>query len=613
MFKKLISLLIITMLLSVNTVLNPIKITIAKGLNIQNTATISTLSTDVTLSQPPKEEVIYGKLNSSGGVDGLYVVNSFEIDKETNIIDYGKYELTKNLTSNEDLILNNDSVTFTSNDDKFYYQGNLEDKVLPWDFEINYTLDNNPINPNDLAGKKGLLKIEISTQRNPNVNLSFYKYFMLQLSVTLDTNNCSNISSTGSTVANAGTNKIFNYTIMPNTDSKIILSADVKDFEMEGISIAALPFSMDIAIPNTDNLVDDLNELSEAISLLNEGSTELNDAVLMLKNGSSDLNSGADVLDSGLKSLNQNSTSIVDGSKKIKTALNTINKQLSSSNTSIPTGSFSELPQGLNELSEGLNSIATGLKDLNDGLSLAYTSLDSAMQGIPKAISEKDLGELYTENYGNPTFDLLVEHYKSSLTIKGTYEQVKPAFIQVNMGIESIISNIETISTTITTISAGLDESLSSMDALEQLPELIAGLATLSNSYDEFHQGLKEYTGGVSSISTGYKDINSGIGSFDSAISELYKGTNELSQGTNELNTQTQDMPKLINDSINNLLSSFDTSEYKAISFTSPLNTNIKSVQFVLTSDSIKKEVITIAKEVEIKDTLWDRFINLFK
>lgn len=613
MFKKSLSILFITTLLSVNTLVNPIKLTNTKGLKIQNTATTNTLSVDASLNQPPKEEVIYGKLNANGNVDGLYVVNSFNMDKETNIIDYGKYEIVKNLTNNEDLMLNSDSVTFTSSDDKFYYQGNLEDLSLPWNFEINYTLNDNPINAEDLAGKNGLLKIEVSSKRNPSINISFYKYFMLQLSITLNTNKCSNIKSNGSTAANAGTNKIFNYTIMPNTDSKIVLTADVQDFEMDGISIAALPFSMDIAIPNTDNLADDLNDLSEGISLLNEGSTELNDAVLILKDGSDDLNSGSKLLDSGLTDLNQNSTSIVDGSKKIKTALNTINKQLSSSNTSIPTDSFSELPQGLNKLSEGLDSIATGLQDLNDGLSLAYTSLDSAMQGIPSSISEIDLGELYSTNYGNPAFDLLVEHYKSSLTIKGTYEQVKPAFTQVNTGIENIISNIETISTTITSISAGLDESLSSMDALEQLPELITGLATLSSNYDEFHKGLKEYTGGIGSISTGYKEINSGIGSFNSALSELYKGTNELSQGTNKLNDQTQDMPKLINDSINDLLSSFDTSEYTPISFTSPLNINIKSVQFVLTTDRIEKETIIIAKEVEVKDSLWDRFINLFK
>lgn len=54
-------------------------------------------------SDIPKDENVYVNLNQDGSVDGIYVVNAFRLEKETDIVDYGKYDSVKNLTTDEEL------------------------------------------------------------------------------------------------------------------------------------------------------------------------------------------------------------------------------------------------------------------------------------------------------------------------------------------------------------------------------------------------------------------------------------------------------------------------------------------------------------------------------
>ena len=50
-----------------------------------------------------KEENIYATLKSDGTVKGIYVVNSYDLTKDMDIVDYGTYSSVKNLTSEEEI------------------------------------------------------------------------------------------------------------------------------------------------------------------------------------------------------------------------------------------------------------------------------------------------------------------------------------------------------------------------------------------------------------------------------------------------------------------------------------------------------------------------------
>ena len=57
------------------------------------------LSAFAAAENTPKEEVVYINLNADGSVKEIVVVNIFDLDKDGQIIDYGKYESLRNMTT----------------------------------------------------------------------------------------------------------------------------------------------------------------------------------------------------------------------------------------------------------------------------------------------------------------------------------------------------------------------------------------------------------------------------------------------------------------------------------------------------------------------------------
>src|SRR5699024_10792951 len=110
-----------------------------------------------------KDEVVYGTLSTTGEQENMYIVNKLEVTKAGKVEDYGDYSSVKNLTDLSELEQSDDTVQISAPEGKFYYQGNMDNTDLPWQFSISYFLDGEPISPERLAGEDGHLQIEIET------------------------------------------------------------------------------------------------------------------------------------------------------------------------------------------------------------------------------------------------------------------------------------------------------------------------------------------------------------------------------------------------------------------------------------------------------------------
>lgn len=163
-----------------------------------------------------KNENVYVRMDSEGDVTGTYVVNAFTVTEAGEITDYGDYESIHNLTSLEAIEEDKDEYTFYSEKGKFYYQGNMADAQLPWDFEIRYILDGKEVDAEELAGAEGDLEIHMLIKENAAVaNPAFYQAYLLQVSFTLDNDFCEDIVAKGASMADAGANQQITFTVMP--------------------------------------------------------------------------------------------------------------------------------------------------------------------------------------------------------------------------------------------------------------------------------------------------------------------------------------------------------------------------------------------------------------
>jgi X-X-X-Leu-X-X-Gly heptad repeat protein len=561
-----------------------------------------------------KEEVIYANLASTGNVNQMYAVNILNVTKEGIINDYGSYSSIENLTSTANLANDNDTVSVNALPGRFYYQGNMKSTSLPWDINIEYTLDGSKISTENLAGKSGHVVIVITTKQNQEVDPSFFDNYLLQISVTLDTNRCNNIIAAGATLANAGSNKLITYTVMPSNEGNISISADIIDFEMEGIQLSAVPFSMNINIPDTSELSDNLSLLSGAIKQLSDGMSTLKNGVSELNIGVAGLKNGSAKFDSGIDKLDNKSKELIGASGSISAALSSLSTTLNGATGGNDLTALSELPSGLSKLASGIEEISGGLTELGTGFTAAYTSLSSAIEAIPdKEISSDDLQQLSKNNPNSTALNQLLESYNAARTVKATYQMVSPAFTAVAPNLATMASSLNMISSSLNSIGTQLATSLENSDLASSIAQLSSGIGLLSDNYTKFHTGLSSYTGGVSQLAASYNKLDAGITELADSTDDLYSGISQLSDGSNELKDQTEDMPGEIDVAIDDLMADYDTSDYSPNSFVSTQNMKIKSVQFVMKTDNIKKPEVPMKEAVQTKkENFWTRLKDLF-
>lgn len=78
----------------------------------------------------PKQEVVYVNLAADGSVADIYVVNIFDLDKTGQIIDYGDYTALRNMTTDDEILFEDETVRIQTEARKLYYEGHLRSDVI---------------------------------------------------------------------------------------------------------------------------------------------------------------------------------------------------------------------------------------------------------------------------------------------------------------------------------------------------------------------------------------------------------------------------------------------------------------------------------------------------
>jgi len=199
------------------------------------------------LAQAQKDEVVYARLDLEGVPTGVYLINAFEAGEETRVVDYGAYTEAFPLGSVTGFSYQNGEAAFTMPAGRFSYQGTLESLALPWLFAMSYTLDGQPVEAAALSGASGRLEGRLRVRINEELR-QYANSLSLQVTLSLDSDNCLNIRSDKATHALAGGSRTLSYVVLPGQEADYTFSADVHDFHMAGVQIAGVRMGMDTAM-----------------------------------------------------------------------------------------------------------------------------------------------------------------------------------------------------------------------------------------------------------------------------------------------------------------------------------------------------------------------------
>lgn len=591
------------------------------GVALATVGAPTALAAEPTTATFEKSEVVYASLAADGAPEAVYVVNRFDVERAGSVVDHGDYTAVQNLTSEVELSREGDATVFQAEEGTLYYQGDAASTTLPWDVELTYELDGKRVSADQLAGASGKLAVHATTKQNKAVDPAFYDSFMMQITFTLPGDKASDVKAEGATVASAGEDATVAFTVLPGHEGDFTLTVQVSDFEMPGVQIAALPYSSVVEMPDTDEMVEGMSDLSDAVGKLTEGTSSLAAGVDELTSGAQDLSSGTAAFGQGLEKLSGSSGDIVGASSKIKAALSDIAGGLAGADLS-QLGKLEQLPGGLTELAEGLAQLRQGAVALQKGYDQSLAALDGAIAAIPEpTLTEEQLGSLaaLAQASNNPgdaaTVNTLVQAYTAAQTVKGTYAATQQAFAGASTTIAALAANDGALAQEEAALQAMAEQLNGSVGGgqLDQLPKLAEGLADLAGKYSSFHDGLAQYASGLSALASNYRQLESGTAGLAEGTGSLAGGATELSDGMGELNASTVKLPEAMKKQIAEMTEDYDFPKFEPVSFASPHNAHVDAVQFVMSTAAIEKPEALEPEEPEQEQTIWDRFLALFQ
>lgn len=425
----------------------------------------------------PKEEVVYGMLNSAGQLKSISVVNGFNLNKPSTIADYGNYATVENLSSGKDISQSGNFISLESAGGRTSYKGTLENRQLPWLVHVKYYLDGMEINPERLAGQSGKLRIKVTTAKNPDVGGNFFRDFALQITIPLKMEGCKHVSTTGATIGEVGGTKQYSYVVLPGKKGSIELTATVSDFEMDSITLGGVRMNFDLPM--------DIRSFQKGLDQLVRATAKLDNGALGLVKGAKALNAGMSDYTKGFKSL---------------------------------VGKLDQLQTGASKLNDGMSDLSNGLSALsNQGAALrdgAANIQQSVFDSANAQLAGTGLPPLTVGNYSailddNPMFDGLRQQLDQITEFVAGINSYTLGTTQLSQGATALSGGAADLSHGIDTLAGGLGT-------------LYSGSVQLNDGMKTFLQGVYDYRAGTRTFKLKTSKMESSINKqLDSMLSLL--------------------------------------------------------------------------------------------
>ena len=246
----------------------------------------------------PKEEVVYVMTGADGTVESVNVVNIFG---KGDVTDYGDYSTVKMLNATDAISLENGVVAFSTQKEKVYYQGTLENAQIPWKISVKYSLDGKEISPNELEAQTASLSNIVTLLGGNNAAiLGTAQYFEAVYGGASElVNGLAQLDSSYEQFDAAIANLVNSISGIANNVSALKAGVD----QLTG-NYSSLNGGINSYTGGVGSIVSAYLQIVTATEALVEGSGKLTEGSASLRQGTADLYDGIVSLDDGAKELN---------------------------------------------------------------------------------------------------------------------------------------------------------------------------------------------------------------------------------------------------------------------------------------------------------------------
>lgn len=500
--------------------------------------------------------------------------NSNSLDSASKLVDENVYVFAKTDGSTRKII----SSDWTRNLDVDEYLSIRDDnKKIPIELKVAYTLDGKEISGNDLAGKSGKVTMRYE-YTNRSIASGYYVPYAVVSGLMLDNEHFKNIEVKNGKLINDGARTIVAGLMMPGMQENLGLSSadfeipsyleittDASNFELGMVvSVVTNEIFSDLdfsGLNSVEQLSAELNKMSSAMDQLVGGSADLTtgieklyekasalpDGVAKLSAGSLELKAGTAKLDAGVAQL-QN---------KVKTNLQTGANQIVGDNYANSTA----LSAGVEKLAN--NVIGSTLTQYNPSFEPLFPIFE-AVDLPAEALTHDNYNTILTAwiaAMDKPEVVAILSNYgQNAQELKVKFNTLKTSLIQL----DTLIAQTKAYTEGVNQVAAGINN------------ELIPGI-------DELKAGTTKIAAGTSELSNGVETLNNSAPALVDGISQLRDGSTKLSAGLKQFNEEA--VKKLVSVYNNNVRGIID--RLQAIS--NVAKNNSSKTKYIYRIDEIKK------------------------
>lgn len=310
-----------------------------------------------------KSETVYAVMDADGNTTDVSVSEWLKNEgKSNNLSDYSNLKNIKNTSGDEKMSREGNKLVWAAKGKDIHYTGDY-DGELPVKVKVSYYLNGTKVSADEIAGKKGNVKIRFDYDINDSVKENGYSLtrpYAIVSAVVLSNDNFTNVTVNNGKAVNDGNSTAVVGIALPGMSDNlqideldipdhVTINAKTTNFEIDGTyTVADSGFMNDVDTTKLDDATGQIDELESALDKLSDASKKLVDGSSKLAKGANKLANSSAQIEEGTETLKDGTESMKTGSKDLKTG----------------TG---DLKTGVKDLSDGADKLVTGAQDLSAG------------------------------------------------------------------------------------------------------------------------------------------------------------------------------------------------------------------------------------------------------
>lgn len=514
-----------------------------------------------------KSETVYAVMDADGNTTDVSVSEWLKNEgKSNNLSDYSNLKNIKNTSGDEKMSRDGNKLVWAAKGKDIHYTGDY-DGELPVKVKVSYYLNDTKVSADEIAGKKGNVKIRFDYDINDSVKENGYSLtrpYAIVSAVVLSNDNFTNVTvNNGKAVNDGNSTAVVGIALPGMSDNLQINELDIPDhvtinakttnFEIDGTyTVADSGFMNDVDTTKLDDATGQIDELESALDKLSDaskklvdgssklakGANKLADSSSQIEEGTETLKDGTGNLKAGVKDLSDGANQLVAGAQDLSSGTTQMKEGTEALNSSVNgadglagnNGSAKKLSAGAARVDAGIKQMGETIAAQNDKLAKTAKSISDNLDGVNtekvNAPSSADVDSALetaikaAEASGDQDTINALKNAKEKL---GTYEtNVNDTVSSVNTDKQKITTANQTAKAMYQSITSSSNDDLKKLQ--DGADELKAGTQALDTAVNVGSTKVPSLSKAVYGLKDGAAQLDAGVNGYTDKDGKFHPG-----------------------------------------------------------------------------------------